>query len=442
MKDGVLVPGFTTEAASRAKPGRWLVILLVVGVLVGLSIVNYRFAHRAPGGNDFLPRWVGARAWLVEGLSPYDPRVSLAAQQLIYGRPADASRGEDIAHFVYPLPAMLFFAPFALMPFTLARAAWMTLLEIGLAALASIGIRTASWPMGRRLIVPLTLFSVLWYHGARSIIVGQFAVIEAVLMCGALWAIGQGRDRLAGAMLALSIAKPQMAVLLVPLVILWGISVHRRALVGWTLGGITALLIVSWILLPGWPAAWLRQLIDYPSYTELGSPISILGGFLGSAGPAVTYGLSALLAMYLLWEWRLVWKRPVRWLQWTAALTIVITNLIVVRTATTNYVVLLPSLCIVFAAWTRPGARGARLAVLGGLAGLWVGLWALFLATVQGNAESAWMYLPMPLLTLAGLLAVRGRTIRTGPQTGDPDAQEHEGTLTAPASAAVWPTGE
>jgi len=420
MKQDRPLPGPPSTQSPRRRRGRWLAVALVAGVLTGLSIVNYRFAVQAPGGNDFLARWVGARYWIVEGVSPYDPEVSLAAQRLIYGRPADASQREDIAHFVYPLPAMLFFAPFALLPYTVARAAWMTLLEVGLAALALIGIRTAAWPIGQRLIIPLTLFSVLWYHGARSLIVGQFAVIEAVLLCGALLGISRGRDRLAGVLLALAIAKPQMAVLLIPFVVLWGSSARRWRLVAWTLGGVVLLMSVSLVLLPGWPAAWLRQMVDYPSYTELGSPVSILSGFLGPAGPAVAYGMSSLLAIFLLWEWRQAWNRSERWFQWTAALTIVITNLIVLRTATTNYVVLLPSACLVFAAWTRSESRRGQIAVLGVLAGLCVGLWALFLATVEGNTESPLMYLPVPFLALAGLLAVRSRTIRPSTQPMDP----------------------
>jgi len=401
------------QAGSPAsRRGRLLAVVLAAGALVGLSLVNYRFAVQTPGGNDFLARWVGARYWVVEGVNPYDPQVSLAAQQWIYGRPADAASGEDIAHFVYPLPAMLFFAPFALLPYTIARAAWMTVLEVGLAALALIGVRLTTWPLGQRLLVPLTLFSLLWYHGARSIIVGQFAVIEAVLLCGALLAIDRGRDRLAGLLLSLAIAKPQMAVLLIPLVILWGISARRWTLVGWTAGGILALVGASYLLLPGWPSDWLRQMADYPGYTALGSPVSILGGFLGRADSAVTLGLSAVLAISLLWEWRQAWARPRHWFQWTAALTIVITNLIILRTATTNYVVLLPPICLVLAAWTSAGIRRGPAIVLATLAVSWIGLWGLFLATVQGNTESPWMYLPVPFLTLVGLLAVRGSALR------------------------------
>ena len=47
------------------------------------------------------------------------------------------------------------------------------------------------------------------------------------------------------------------------------------------------------------------------------------------------------------------------------------------------------------------------LATLASLIVLVVGLWALFLATVDGNQESAWMYFPVPLLSLVGLWWIR-----------------------------------
>jgi hypothetical protein len=47
------------------------------------------------------------------------------------------------------------------------------------------------------------------------------------------------------------------------------------------------------------------------------------------------------------------------------------------------------------------------LATVISLAALAVGLWALFLATVEGNQESPLMYFPIPLLSLLGLWWIR-----------------------------------
>ena len=385
----------------------WLRIVLLIGLFsffIGLFVANYSFVRQSPGGNDFLARWTGAHYWLVEGVNPYDEEVSLAAQTMIYGRPADPSKGEDIAHFVYPLPAMLFFGPFGFLPFPIARAIWMTILEICLVVLGLIGLRLARWSPDRFTQAAVILFSILWYHGARAVIIGQFAVIEAVLIAIALLAIQREWDEAAGIVLALTIAKPQMSLLIIPFVLIWSLRARRLKIVGWFLGVITVLIAGSLIALPSWPMGWLRQLLSDPSYTDLGSPISILTSFLPGGGGIANLILTGLLSLYLLWEWIMAAGKDDPWFQWAAALTIVITNLIAFRAATTNFIVMLPALLIIFKTWEDRWGKGGLIASLLTLLGLLVGLWALFLATVQGSVEHAVMYLPVPILTLIGLL--------------------------------------
>ncbi len=387
-------------------------VLAVLIVLVALTIANFRFADQLPGGNDFLARWMGARFWVQEGVSPYDPQVSLATQELIYGRPADVEAGEDSSHFVYPFPSMLFFAPFGAMSYTMARAVWMTILEISLPLLALIGIAIADWKPRRAVLISLLLFSVLWYHGMRAVIVGQFAVIEALLMVGALLAIKRGNDPLGGILLGLSIVKPQMAVLLIPFVFVWAGSARRWTIVAWGVGTIGALIAVSILLLPDWPVQWMRQLLEYPTYTDLGPPVSILADALPSLSIVIALVLGGALLLYLFWEWGKAAGKPDRWFQWTAALTIVITNLVALRTATTNYVVLLPVLCLIFSVLAQRWGRRGDLVVLLAMAAIFIGLWGLFLATVEGNTESPIMYLPLPILTLFGLWWARWWVVR------------------------------
>ena len=385
----------------------WLRVVLLIALfifLIVLYVANYSFVRQSPGGNDFLARWTGAHYWLVEGVNPYDEEVSLAAQTMIYGRPADPSKGEDIAHFVYPLPAMLFFGPFGLLPFPIARAIWMTILEICLVVLGLISLRLARWSPDRFAQAFVILFSILWYHGARSVIIGQFAVIEAVLIAITLLAIQSELDEAAGVALALTIAKPQMSFLIIPFVLIWSIRARRLKIVGWFLGVVTALIAGSLIALPSWPMGWLGQLLSYPSYTNLGSPISILTNLLPGGGSSANLILTGLLSLYLLWEWILAAGKEDPWFQWAAALTIVITNLIAFRTATTNFVGMLPALFIIFKTWEDRWGKGGVIASLFALLSLLVGLWALFLATVHGNIEDAVMYLPLPILTFVGLL--------------------------------------
>jgi len=377
--------------------------VLVAGALSLLSIANYRLAVQAPGGNDFLARWVGANQWLVHGLDPYSPQVSQEAQTLIYGRPAEREAGEDVAHFAYPLFSMLFFGPFGLIPYPLARALWMTLLEVGLPVLAILSIQLCGWKPSPWIQRILILFSVLWYHGFRAVILGQFAVLEALLIVGALLAIQRRQDGVAGVLLALTLSKPQMAVLLIPFVFLWAVSTRRLQILAWGIGTMVLLLVASLALIPSWPTEWARQIIDYTSYTAVGPPVSILAGLIPSGAGPITLVLTGVGLIYLAFVWQQALGKEDRWFQWSAAVTIAMTNLIALRTATTNYVVMLPAFILVFAVWNERWGTQGNPPILIALLGLFVGLWTLFLITVEGNQEHPALYLPVPLLSLAGL---------------------------------------
>ncbi|MBL7164484.1 MAG: DUF2029 domain-containing protein [Anaerolineales bacterium] len=389
-----------------------LVLISLLG-LAGLTWANYRFSDQSSGGNDFLARWVGARKWLIEGISPYDERVSLATQEIIYGHPADVSKGEDLSHFVYPLTSMVIFGPFGLLEYLPARALWMTVLELSLAGLAILSLRLVRWSVSPARVAVLILFSVLWYHGARTLIVGQFAAIEALLIVGALLLIQKEQDGFAGLLLALATAKPQMVVLIIPFVLIWAYSRRRTNLIWGFFGSLLGMFLVSLFFIPNWPLQMIWQMMEYPGYTErIGSLISILAGSIPGLSKQLSIILNLFFWGYLIVEWVLAWGKDQRWFLWTALMTLVLTNFLVLRTATTNYVMMLPAVFMVFRVleyrWPKVGVG----IVWATLLLLLIGLWALFLNTVQGNLEQPAMYLPLPLFCLLGLWWVRWWAIR------------------------------
>jgi ABC-type transport system involved in cytochrome c biogenesis permease subunit len=81
-------------------------------------------------------------------------------------------------------------------------------------------------------------------------------------------------------------------------------------------------------------------------------------------------------------------------------LCLIVTNLVALRTATTNYVVLLLPLVMTFRA-LQHGRKGAWLVLLVEVV-LLIGLWTLFLTTVVDKFEHPVVYLPLPF----GLLGV------------------------------------
>jgi hypothetical protein len=389
-----------------------ITIILLIGVLAGITWVNYRFSVQNPGGNDFLARWVGANKWLLEGLSPYDDRVSLETQELIYGHPADPEAGEDKNHFIYPMYSMVFFGPFGLLDYTIARAIWMTILEVAAVALVWISLRVANWRTSFWMTAFLVLFSLIWYHGARTIILGQFAVINAFMIALAIYLIRNEQDFSAGVLLALSTIKPQMVYLLVPFVFIWAYSVRRFRILSGFLVTFAILMVVTLALVPNWPMAMIAQMLDYPTYTTTISPLAVIAGRSPGIQPLFGQVLHAIAYIYVLAQWLFSYGKDERWFEWTALMTLVITHLVAYRTATTNYLVLLPALFLVFRVTEQRWQGVGRVMTLAVLLALGAGLWGLFIVTVTGNIEGPIMYLPVPFLCLFGLWWVRWWALR------------------------------
>jgi hypothetical protein len=390
-----------------------VVMVLVIIIIVVLTMVNLQFSKQNPGGNDFLARWNGAHEWLINGNNPYTNQVSEVAQKMIYGRLANPLKGEDVAHFVYPIYSMLFFAPFALMDYTLARAVWMTVLELAMVALTFISLRLSGWKIKPISLAGILIFSILWYCSVRTIILGQFSGINALLILISLLCIKTEHDQVAGILLALSTSKPQMSYLLIIFVIFWAIRSSRHRIWISFFAAMIIMTVVGWLLLPGWPVGWIQQLMNYPGYTDrIGSIVSIIAGVTPGIKDQVSTGLMIVFYVYMVFEWLRTRGNDIPTFLWTAYVTLVITNFVAYRTATPHYVALLAPIFLV------SKVIGERW----GIFGKWVtgatyiiffaGLWALFILTIKGNDEQAIMYLPVPVVTLIGLWWTRWWAIR------------------------------
>ena len=126
--------------------------------------------------------------------------------------------------------------------------------------------------------------------------------------------------------------------------------------------------------------------------------------------------ISGAFLAYLILEWGLSLSGTENHFYWTASLTLVITNIIAFRTATTNYVVMLGAIVLIFHSWAQRWGRKGYIAVWVVSLALLGGLWGLFLLTVDGNIEAPIMYLPLPFLSFIGLLWSRWWILRASPK--------------------------
>ena len=386
--------------------------LITVFSIIFLGLMtwgNFRYASENPGGNDFLVHWVGTRALVVDGLNPYSDEVALRIQTLAYGRPAEP--GEHELRVAYPLYSVIVFLPFALIgDFTVARAVWMTVLEAGLLLLTVLSIRLARWKISPWLLAVLLIFALFWYHGLRPLINGNAVVLVALGLVGGFLALRAGADELAGVLFALTTIKPQVVVLVLLFVVLWGMSTGRWRLIGWLVGTVALLAASASLLVPAWPVDNLREILLYPSYNPPGTPRAAFIEWWPAFGSRVGWALTGVMALVLLLEWGLNRKSEFRGFLWTAYLTLVISQWIGIQTDPGNFVVLLPVLILVLALLDERWRIGGRVFMAVSLLGLFVGIWAIFLNTIQFGdqpVQSTVMFFPLPAFLLLTLYWVR-----------------------------------
>ncbi|MFQ5612222.1 MAG: glycosyltransferase family 87 protein [Anaerolineae bacterium] len=394
-------------------------LLLLALYVVALQVF---FTTRFPGANDFYSRWRGAQVFWQEGLNPYSAEATLAIQEGIYGRPALPD--EDPGPFAYPFYTVFLLIPLVPLTYSWASAVWLAVVQAALVGGTLLALRLYRWRQPPWLLALTLLWTLIFYHSARTILLGQFAGVVYFLLILCLWALQARREALAGLALALSTVKPQMAFLLIPALLLWAVFNRRWRFIAWAGGAMAVLLAVSFALQPTWLADFVGQLARYPSYTAIGSPVWVVTHYyLPQLDTPGELALSALAVGWMLYAW----GRGLRpghgpadgAFHWAIAVTLVVTNLVALRTATTNYVMMYPALFLGLKLWAT--GRGGRRWVAAFYALSFVAMWTLFLTTVVERFEHPVVYLPLPFGLAVLLILARSGLERAAVTPLEPD---------------------
>ena len=402
----------TAELPVAGSRRRLYAVLALFGLLLfaAQAWVTYAyFTTQLPGGNDFFPRWYGARQLLLEGRNPYDQTVTREIEAVL----DPLNQRTNSFNFAFPLPVIFSFFPLAWLSYAWAQAIWIITI-IWLACVAQLLLLSlARWRLTPGTVLAILLLTLSFYPVTRTIFLGQFTIHVLLFLVLGFWLRWQGYPLLAGVSLSLATLKPQLLLLLLPWFILWFLYCRDwRALMGLVGGGVAQLLL-SLLLLPSWPLDFVRGLGEYADRAGGRNLLQILLAWLpaGLQAPAVTLAsvLLLLLVLYQIREPILALLRreapattepePLFWLGTCWA--IVVTNLVPFQTGTTNQVLLLIPFMIWGGALIRAGKGYLFWALSFGLA---IGLWLLFRVTLQGAAEGELMFLPLPLLAAAGLV--------------------------------------
>ncbi len=392
-----------------------LVIVLAFLVIAGLLWVNLQFARNNPGGNDFLVHYIGTRSFIYDGLSPYSDEVAAQIQTAAYGHPARG--GEHELRVAYPLYSVVFFAPFSLISdYQVARATWMTLLEISLVALCFLSFELVDWKPGLKIQAAVLLFSLLWYHAVRGVVNGNAVVLLAFLITLVFYLIKTGHDQGAGIMLALTTIKPHLVVLLVIYILVWAVIKKRKKIIGWFFAALFALFVFAWLLIPNWILQNIWEILRYPAYNPAGTLAAALSELFPGIGGQLKWGIAITLCLLLVAEWSNSNKGNFDRFLWVAMLTLVVSQWIGIQTDPGNFIILFPAVIMILAVLSKKW-RHREAWVVGGILGvLLVGLWGLFVATIQRSyqpIQNPVMFLPLPAFCLVGLYWIKWWVVGT-----------------------------
>jgi hypothetical protein len=396
-----------TKKYKRSTPfGLWLILAVLLLILIaGESFAIYTiFTSKFSSGNDFFVRWLGGREYLLHGTNPYDSSVAEKAQLTMFGR-LTTPEDKDEAYFAYPLYTFYFFWPLSLISYSWAQAIWMTLLQIMLMGATLLAVNLSGWKPPRWLFWMTFLWGILFYNGARAIILGQFSILVALALFLALWSIDRRHDVWAGVFLAITTIKPQMVFMVLIFLLIWALFQQRWRFIGSFIISMVILVVSSMLLVPSWPFDFIRNAIAYSDYVAFGTPLENLLHYFFPAQIAepLTLALSIIFFLLLLPGWWFGWRNRRGGYTWAIMSTLIVGSLITFRSATTNQVILYLPLFFFFRRLVLfpPLKKKWINSVIAFIEiGLFMFMWGVFLFLIEGNWEHVMMHGLLPAILL------------------------------------------
>ena len=384
------------------RKNRTIIFLVLAVVLFALlTLANFQFTKESRGGYEFFGNWLSVRKFLTEGISPYSDQVALEIQDTVYGRPA--TTGENPYLFSAPLYSIILHGPFALIKnFILARAVWMTVLEISLAAIVLVTLQLTFWKSNRLIMISLLIFCFFGFQGVMSLLEGSTIILTTLLAAGILLAMYNKHDEVAGLLLAIITFDFMPVALFCLLIILWSIVKKRTRVITWFLGTLVLLLGLSFLLIPDWFIPFLSNFIDQLNGIIPGSPGSVLVDRWGDIGYRISLATTALITVLIVVEWWQAARAGSRLFVWTAMFTLTASTWIGLKINPDHYVLLYPALFLGLELLCERWKIRVYGIVLSILALLFFINWGIYLLTMPGNAAiviSSFLLIPMPFAT-------------------------------------------
>jgi len=290
--------------------------------LVGTTVLNLRLAAVFQKQDDFAPRWVAAREWLRSGASPYSDSTYQATLDLLEesgNQPSSLNEGR----FLDPAWYVLFYLPVSFVPYPIARAIWMTLVELCLVLSVHFSVRISGLKSSLPETLILSLLILIFYPLFKSVINVSVNAPYLFLTILAVYLASNRQGTMAGLLFALTLWMIPLSIFLVILFMIWLGSRRDHSLAKIYLSTIAFLVVISLILFPGWTTDWFASYLRmFPDFSWVNTPLMVFGKLFPGASAQVAVLLSLLTFVVMLVEWYGIGGREGRSFQWKLMLTL------------------------------------------------------------------------------------------------------------------------
>jgi len=388
-------------------------LILLIGIAIGLVWGNYQFANKKIGGEGFFVQWIGVRALVIGGNSPYNDLITDQIQSSI--RYLSSFVGVNPIKYTSPLFSGVVVIPFALIENKiLAHALWLTAQLVAIFIIIVIGLKITGWKPAWYIFLLFSILTVFSFHVFIPWLDGGLSIWAALFMVIAFLAILNQRNEVAGIFLALTAIQPQMTILVIVFTLIWAASKKYKTLHLWFFMTLISFSIIGHFLVPGWIVQYLKLIYSFSENFPMGNPGVLFIDLWPGLGKQIGWMLTGISVVILIIEWFFAIRKDFRWFLWTACLTMVISQWIGIPTIPGNFTGLILPLILISAMLTEHWSnRGQWISVLLAFI-IFAWEWAILINDLNSPQPGMQLnlLLPLPLILFIGLYWVRWWAIK------------------------------
>jgi hypothetical protein len=268
-----------------------IIFIFILGILLTIFIQFYNYGT---GAGDFSAYWSAAHLFIT-GDNPYDQVAMTSLQQSISTE--GYSQGGSSLNVWNPPWLILILAPLGVLPYKIAFLTWFFCNTVVIGIIIIISWQMCAGTQRSRGILITFIAGFLFAETLSYLVIGQITGLVSLGMVLAIWWLDHKVDLLAGAVLLLTLIKPQISFFFLLILMIWILQNRRWKVIIGLIIALSTTLIIFWIIDPSWIKDYFSLISNLPyssTYT------STFGSFIASIFHINIFYFSALILILLI----------------------------------------------------------------------------------------------------------------------------------------------